>query len=231
MTLARRLERLVFKLLRPAYYRWLFGRPAPAGIDRWIAAAERRFGRGDAPVSPADWERQYRGGRWSYLHDGAEAARYEVIAGLLHPLLPGGSLLDVGCGEGILRDRLRPIGYRAYLGIDLSSAALATARRDSDSRDRLIEADAGTYRPEGAFDAIVFNEVLYYLDDPLAAAERYARSLADGGILVISMFDSPRTRAIARHLERRLERRDEVRVPQPRGGWTITVYRAARSSH
>jgi len=228
MSPARRLERLIFRLLRPAYYRLRFGHPGPAGrIDRWMMASERRFGAGDAPAAASDWEDQYRSGRWSYLHGDDEAARYEVIAGFLARLRPGGSVLDVGCGEAILRDWLRPLGYAAYVGVDLSEAALAAARRGAEARDRLVAADAESYQPDSVFDAIVFNEVLYYLDDPLAAAQRYARSLADGGVLVISMFDSPRTRAIARHLARRLRRREAVRLRQPRGAWTVTVYDAA----
>jgi len=228
MSPARRLERLIFRLLRPAYYRLRFGHSGPAGrIDRWMMASERRFGAGDAPAAASDWEDQYRGGRWSYLHGDDEAARYEVIAGFLARLRPGGSVLDVGCGEAILRDWLRPLGYAAYVGVDLSEAALAAARRGAEARDCLVAADAESYQPDSVFDAIVFNEVLYYLDDPLAAAQRYARSLADGGVLVISMFDSPRTRAIARHLARRLRRREAVRLRQPRGAWTVTVYDAA----
>ena len=56
-----------------------------------------------------------------------ELARYSVIAGYLHHLRAGGSVLDVGSGEGLLADHLRPLGYSRYHGIDLSEAAIAQA--------------------------------------------------------------------------------------------------------
>jgi SAM-dependent methyltransferase len=228
MSPGQRLERLAFRLIRPAYYRFRFGHAGAAGpLDRWVAAGERRFGVGDAPVAAGEWEEQYRSGRWDYLHGGDEAARYEAIAGLLRRLRPGGSVLDVGCGEGILRDWLRPSGYAAYVGVDISPTALAAARRGAGANDRFVLADAESYEPEGAFDAIVLNEVVYYFADPLAAAQRYARRLAAGGVLVVSSFDSSRTRAIARRLARLLPRREEVRLRQPRGGWTVAVHQAA----
>jgi SAM-dependent methyltransferase len=86
-------------------------------------------------------------------------------------------VLDVGCGDGTLYRRLRSHGYSRYVGIDLSPRAVALAAADA----RFCMADATAYRPEGPFDAIVFNEILYYLHQPVAEVARYAESLAGGG--------------------------------------------------
>ena len=38
----------------------------------------------------------------------------------------------------------------------------------------------------GPYDLIVFNETLYYFDDPVACVRRYLQHLKPGGLLVVS---------------------------------------------
>ena len=63
-----------------------------------VRAFEAATGRGDAPLSKEAWEEQYRKGGWDFMRRLDEVARYSVIAGFLHHLKPGGSVLDVGSG-------------------------------------------------------------------------------------------------------------------------------------
>src|SRR2546423_12002448 len=106
-----------------------------------------------------------------------ELARYAVIAGYLRHLKPGGSVLDVGCGEGLLADHLRPFGYARYLGVDLSETAVRQAAGRVDERTAFTAADAESYVPAGRWDAIVLNESVYYFRDPLGTVRRYERLL------------------------------------------------------
>jgi ArsR family transcriptional regulator len=89
---------------------------------------------------------------------------------------------------------LAPHARRA-VGVDVSPEMLAIAR------DRLLRGDfkntqvrlADTYRlPFGgsadAFDAVLFHQVLHYLDDPGAAVVEAARVMAPGGRLLIADF-------------------------------------------
>ena len=180
------------------HYRLLFGRPGAmaAWSDRLVRRLEAHSRRGDLPASAALWNEQYRAGLWSYLRDPAELARYGVLAAFCERLTPCRRVLDVGCGEGILRDFLRRGEYQRYLGIDVSEVAIEAARRGADGRDELLVADAERFTSEERFDAVVLNESLYYFHDPLAEAARYLAMTADGGALIVSMFESPRTRAI-----------------------------------
>src|SRR3954453_14901971 len=183
MDLSHKAARKAFKPVYLLYYRFLFGRRFPFA-DR-LAARVRAFeaatGRGDAPLSKEAWEEQYRQGGWEFMRRLDEVARYSLIAGYLHHLKPGGSVLDVGSGEGLLADHLRPYGYARYHGIDLSEAAIAQAASRAGERTTFAAADAETYVPPGTFDAVVFNECVYYFNDPVGSVRRYEPCLEPGG--------------------------------------------------
>jgi SAM-dependent methyltransferase len=196
-------------------------------MARRVRALEREFACGDAPQRHDAWEEQYRRGGWEFLKGGDEPARYALIAGCLWSLRPGGAVLDLGCGEGLLRHWLRPLGGGRYVGVDLSAEAIRRAAEGARPEESYVAAAVEEYTPRESFDAVVFNESLYYLEDPVAQALRAVPWLAADGVLLISMFDSPRTAAIARALDRRLALRARWRLGQRRGSWTISVYGAA----
>jgi SAM-dependent methyltransferase len=227
VSLLRRLGVTARKPFYIAYYRFLFGRryPGSAAADRFIRRFEQSTRRGDIPVSQAEWEDEYREGRWSYLGGDQETPRYVRLVEVLRRLAPGGSVLDIGCGEGLLRDRLRPHGYRRFVGVDLSEEAVRVARAKDDPDASFVVAAAETFAPRERFDAVVFNECLYYFDDPLAVVERYRRdALAQGGAIVVSMFRARRSSAIQRRLRRALPAIEESEVRGPRGVWMVSAF-------
>jgi SAM-dependent methyltransferase len=219
----------LWKLLYFAHYRWLFGRRLPGAgwIARGVAAFETRTGRGNVPIPAAAWEEQYRAGEWSYRGKLEELPRYGVIAAYLAALCPGGAVLDVGCGEGLLRERLGGAAGSRFVGVDVAPAAIAAAAARADPGATFLVADAESWTPGERFDAVVFNDSLYYFRDPLATVERYRACLEPPGWIVLSMFLAPRTRAIARALDRRLTRRAATVVRNRRGAWAISVYQSA----
>lgn len=220
--------RRAFKLVYILYYRFLFGRRFPfAGLlESRIRAWEHQTGRGDAPVSRETWEEQYRAGSWSFMRATDELARYSVIAGYLDHLHPGGSVLDVGSGEGILLDHLlhRPEPSR-YLGIDLSEEAVRQGAHRTNERSSLLAADAEEYRPTERWDAIVFNECVYYFEDPIGTVLAYREGLAEGGTLIVSTFRSRRADVIAKRLIERLSLIEEVAVTNRKGTWVVRLFK------
>jgi 2-polyprenyl-6-hydroxyphenyl methylase/3-demethylubiquinone-9 3-methyltransferase len=187
---------------------------------------EHLTGRGDAPVPRERWEEQYRAGKWELMRAVDEVARYSVIAGYLHRLHPGGSVLDVGAGEGLLLDHLRPHGISRYLGIDLSEEAVRQGAHRVGEGIALLAADAEQYRPTDRWDAIVFNECVYYFEDPIGTVLAYRDGLAEGGTLIVSTFRSRRADVIAKRLKEKLPLLEEVAVSNRKGTWVVRLFRS-----
>jgi SAM-dependent methyltransferase len=225
--LSHKAGRKAFKPVYLLYYRFLFGRRFPFA-DR-LAARVRAFeaatGRGDAPLGKEAWEEQYRKGGWEFMRRLDEVARYSVIAGFLHHLKPGGSVLDVGSGEGLLADHLRPLGYSRFLGVDLSEAAIAQAAGRRDDSTDFAAADAETYTPPGRWDAFVFNECVYYFNDPVGSVRRYEAFLEEGGVFIVSTFRSRRADVIVRRLLESCRLLEETAVRNAKGTWVVRVLR------
>jgi 2-polyprenyl-3-methyl-5-hydroxy-6-metoxy-1,4-benzoquinol methylase len=155
------------------------------------------------------FDTQYAGGQWDYLRSPDEAPRYGVVAGYT-ALLPGRpALLEVGCGEGPLLDHLDRHRTSHFTGIDISSVAIDRARSREDENVRFHCAEAESFAITGTFDAIVFNEMLYYLPEPLRVVRRFEHALSPGGWFIVSMFAGLHTGA-ARHIWKGLGRRYEV---------------------
>jgi ubiquinone/menaquinone biosynthesis C-methylase UbiE len=153
-----------------------------AHVRQARAAAAAAYFKSSAP----EWE------RIRALH----APEKDVEAAIVKRMTarPIQNLLDAGTGTGRMLELLAPHARRA-VGVDVSPEMLAIAR------DRLLRDDfkqvqvrlADTYRlpfrgDTDAFDAVLFHQVLHYLDDPGAAVTEAARVMAPGGRLLIADF-------------------------------------------
>jgi SAM-dependent methyltransferase len=140
---------------------------------------------------------------------------------LMRSVLPGGpcQVADLGCGTGTLSVLLAGLGHRVH-GIDLSARMLdravpkaagldhTRARGDGD-RARATFARGDAARPPlrpASFDVVLARHVVWALDDPSAAIERWADLLAPDGRLVLiegrwstgAGLDADRLRALVR---------------------------------
>lgn len=174
-----------------------------------------------------NWDAEYAGGHWDYLRSSGEIARYGVIASFCHCYTQGGALLDHGCGEGILRRHLNLDFFNGYTGIDLSLDAIAKAgHHHGGERTRFLVGDVETYQPEQTFDVIVFNEMLYYLQDPGSVLQRQRSFLSPNGVFVVSMFDMIKARKIWQVLNQQHQLLESSRAVNQGGhSWTIRVYK------
>ena len=68
---------------------------------------------------------------------------------------------------------------------------------------------------------IVFSQIVNYIPEPDAVLARYAKLLTPGGRLIVSLFNTGRTRAAWSLIEKRFEVEDAMSVTQG-AGTTIT---------
>lgn len=115
---------------------------------------------------------------------------HAVLTGIAAPP-PDGLVVDLGCGSGrtlaALADRWPTVGL---MGIDVTAASLATARR-AGTRAALLQADltAGVPLEAGSVDVVVCHNVIELLPDPLALFAEARRVLRPGGRAVWSHTD------------------------------------------
>ncbi len=117
----------------------------------------------------------------------AYAANAHFVPALGQPVLdllqpqPGERILDLGCGDGVLTEKLVALGAKV-IGIDSSREMTAAAcGRGIDTR--IMDAKSLTF--ENEFDAVFSNAVLHWIkDDPDAPIAGAFRALVPGGRFV-----------------------------------------------
>jgi SAM-dependent methyltransferase len=168
------------------------------------------------------WNTEYASGSWQRLRNLDELAHHAVLAGYFARLKPGGTLLDVGCGEGVFQEQLRGC-YSRYVGTDFAEPVRQASVR-CDPCTRFVEADMNDFTTSERFDAIVFNESIYYHHDPVAGLRRYEQFLAPDGVFLLSMHCKERNDALWSRLEERYQVLDAVTLQNRRGTkWTTKV--------
>ncbi|MGF6741026.1 class I SAM-dependent methyltransferase [Paraburkholderia atlantica] len=151
-------RRGVYGLLGKAI-KWPVKRFVPPAIKARILPAH------SVSISDATWNQAYGSGTWDYLGTTQEIARYSVIAGYCKHLKPAARVLDVGYGAGVLASWLSGASTSSYFGVDFSEVAIEQARQANIDGAEFAVADATTFEPSQVFDVIVFNEMIYYLEN------------------------------------------------------------------
>ena len=157
----------------------------PGSIGDWLAQSSSEPG--EVTGRYDDWAASYDAdlASWSYQ---APA----VVAQTVVSRVPAtGSVLDVGCGTGLVGRELRARGFTGrILGLDLSQASLDLAG-ESGAYDSLERADL--QQPlaleDDSVDAVVCVGVMTYLPDADSVWREFARIARPLGIVVATQRD------------------------------------------
>jgi 2-polyprenyl-3-methyl-5-hydroxy-6-metoxy-1,4-benzoquinol methylase len=163
------------------------------------------------------WDYKYEKGDWKWLKDVTELAHYSILAGYFQYLKKGGSILEIGCGEGLLQERIASSQYSKYVGIDISEAAIKIASVKEDEKTTFIAVDMNKYVPTEKFDAIIFNESLYYVMNPAAVLIRYGAYLKPRGVFILSNFLNQDQKLPWSKMESVYPKYDETKITNARG--------------
>lgn len=101
------------------------------------------------------------------------------------------SLLDVGCGGGLVAEPLARDGLRV-VGIDASAGNIGAARRHAGELpglDYRVGEPAVALRPDERFDVVLALEVVEHVDDVPAFLTQVAGHVAPGGLLIASTLN------------------------------------------
>lgn len=148
-----------------------------------------KFGFGNR-VSKSIWNNQFRKGFWDYLYTIEEEGHYAHITSLVKKNLPKGRILDIGCGQGVLYNYLeKEILNLDYMGIDIADEAIKIAS-NSYPNSNFKQLDYEHETLVNRFDLIIFNETLYYFNQPLKTIKKCIdQNLNANGLIIISMCD------------------------------------------
>ena len=135
-------------------------------------------------------------GRWIYRQPGGHEASFVQVMNALGPL-DGDRCLEIGCGGGVLLERVLAAGASSVAGLDHSPdmLALSTARNaEALAAERLAlklgDASAIPWADQ-SFDAVFTANMFFYVQDPAAVLGEVFRVLRPGGRLVIHTAPGP----------------------------------------
>jgi ribosomal protein L11 methyltransferase len=177
----------------PDRWQWRVVQQNPSLIDTWRAHAQVSWIERDLVVAPA----------WLPFTAPADTVVVRIepgatfglgdhpttvlsLRGLRAALPPGGTVLDVGCGSGVLAVTAAVLGAMSATAIDISPAAPAVATANALANgvaDRVHTSNAPLAAIEGTFDVVVANILAPAL---LSLADGLVDAVAPGGALVIS---------------------------------------------
>lgn len=153
--------------------------------------------------SPLYWSGSvYHAGLW-LMHGKGIDRRCKYIAGMLDD-----SVVDVGCGTGILADYIPP--GRKYLGIDLNERFLRYAKKKGRN---VMRQDALTFDRYSDYDACVIMDMLHHINP--RHKEFVERVLSDvrKRVIICEPFEVPDRNPITKSLVRIIDS-DGTNLPE-----------------
>ncbi len=170
------------------------------------------------------WNYKYAIGKWDYM--GKEASRYIQIIRFIEEtniLMP--RILDLGCGYGSLYQYLDENTIEQYVGVDLSDTAIYKAKKKNQKKAHYYVADIQNFNLDQNFDIIVFNEVLYYLDNPIKSVARFDSNVSKNGFYIFSFFGEREDLKEKLSYSYNLIKTKSILVENDKRSWGISLFK------
>ncbi len=138
---------------------------------------------------PSDYygskQEKYRG-IFQKLSDAFRRWRFDILFGRIRTEVSAKpSVLDYGCGRGVMLASFREAGWEAR-GVEFSESSAALVKSEY-GIDVLHGTDAIEQLQNDKFDLITLFHVLEHLDDPRATLQKLGQHLTEGGRFVIEV--------------------------------------------
>lgn len=139
--------------------------------------------------------------RVSWIRDQILAATPHHQPSTIHHQLPPVTLLDIGCGGGLVAEPMARLGAKV-VGIDASEKNIAVAKLHAEQSGLSLDyrcSTAETLVGQGAqFDVVLALEIIEHVADPAAFVASCVQLCKPGGLLVFSTLNrTPKSYALA----------------------------------
>lgn len=146
---------------------------------------------GPSSVKKRIWDKEFSGTKWDFINNTVGDCVYPYLEKYANK----GNILDLGCGPGNTANELAGDVYKAYVGVDISEAALAKAVRRSQensraSKNSFVNSDFLNYNPTLEFDIILFRESLYHIPygQVLRILNKFSKNLKSKGVFIVRLY-------------------------------------------
>ena len=171
------------------------------------------------------WNYDYRRGQWEGLKGDLEVPRLEAVAKTLTKYTAKPRVLEIGCGEALVQQRLHQDDYSRWVGVDLSDVIIEKAQRFASPAVEYVAADMREFQTTERFDAILFTESLNYVKKCDRVIERYFSFLDPNGVIIVSLFEQTKSPVIWKEVDSILRVLETVVTENKRGKWLCKVLR------
>ncbi len=156
----------------------------PADVARFSAQAAEWWD----PKGPFAPLHRFNPARLAFLRDRFAARFGRTGRGAFEGL----SLIDVGCGGGLIAEPMRRLGFEVT-GVDASAENVGTARAHADQMGVDVDYRAATAEQIAAegrtFDVVLALEIVEHVVDPDAFLKTCASMVAPGGMMVVATLN------------------------------------------
>ena len=179
-------------------------------------------------LPPEYFDEQYHSGTLDFLGSVDEFANHMVTAGYLRHftghLGSEGSILDIGCGEGIFAELATKMTPARYTGVDISDEAVRRAALKGITDANFIAGDAMALETDERFDVIMSAGAIHHFADAVALLDHLSKFLKPGGVFIISLWRYGYNGMIWQRLEKAFKLVDSTVVRNHKGQeWDVKV--------